>query len=116
MSNYYKLLFITTVIVITSPLFANASGLSVSPSSLEFIPTSIKQAENKTVTVHNPTGELQNIEIDAGALKTWLIIEPKTFTLKPGEQRTVDIKLILPLKPGNINKNGNLSIVATGAK
>ena len=71
------------------PTFTSAAGIQVSPSSLEFDDAS----QSQTLTIVNPTADVQIFEVSADEFKDAIIIEPKSFTLESGGQKKVSITI-----------------------
>lgn len=108
-----KILILTTAIFFT-PLLTSASGLSVSPTRLDFT-IKDKFSQIQEIIVANPTAETVVIEVYSDDSSGLIICAPKFFILTSGGRKIVSVSLaqknILTFRQNN-NISANLSVVA----
>lgn len=100
-------------LLLSSPLFASAAGIQVSPGKLDFTIVTGKET-SQTITVVNPTADVQVFEVYSDDFSDAIKALPESFTLESGAKRTVNVTVnASALKsPGNQNLATNLSVVA----
>lgn len=110
---------IIPIIYLLLALSAAASGLSITPSRLDFAVDDGKEAL-QTITVMNPTADVMVFEVYADEFSNVISLRPESFTLESGGRKEVSVMIDAsnsPLPPLKIRggKGGvistNLSIV-----
>lgn len=104
-----KLLLFLSILV---PTITSASGIEVTPSKLELKVTSTNSA-SATLTIANPTADVQVFEIYPDDFAEIILASPQSFTLESGVRKVVTIT-VKPNKDGKASQilQTNLSILA----
>ncbi len=108
----FKILASITILTFIPSAVVSASGLSVSPSALNF-DLNAGQSVTKTLIIANPTGDVLVFEVYADEFKNMFSISPSSFTLESGARKEVKISI----DSNNINEypliSTNLSVVGS---
>ncbi len=101
---------LTTLILIgliTVPVLTLGAGIQVSPSRLEILIRS-KEIVTQTITVVNPTADVQIFEVYADDYENFIESNPKSFTLESGTKKNI----IISFNP-DISKQSSEQITTT---
>ena len=93
MKNGFKIILLASLFI---PSMVRAAGMQIYPSRLDFELKSGQQ-DAKTLTVTNPTADIQLFEISAEGFSQLIRTEPASFTLEPGEKKNVQVSVKSPL-------------------
>ena len=108
--TYQIINFIITISLLILPAGVLAAGLLVSPSKLDFSLTPQSKLE-QTLTIVNPTADVQVFEVYADDFTDVIKATPSSFTLESGAIKKVNI--LIDAKSLNVDQHlvTNLSVV-----
>ena len=98
------------VLLILQPLFAFAAGIQVSPARLDFTVAANRQT-SQTLTVVNPTADVQLFEVYADNFTESVKTSPASFTLEAGAKKTVTVTVNFDSQNSNRILSTTLSVV-----
>ncbi|MBI4054317.1 MAG: hypothetical protein HY397_03245 [Candidatus Doudnabacteria bacterium] len=78
------------LLLLLYPSILLAAGIQVSPSKLDLVVTS-NNASSVTLTVTNPTADVQVFEVYPEEFSELISVNPQSFTLEAGDQKTVTV-------------------------
>ena len=96
--------------LITLPLSVFATGLSVSPTRLDFEVVDGGKA-SQTLTVTNPTADVMVFEVYADEFEDMIMVQPESFTLESGGRKMVSISIDAKDANKSQSISTNLSVV-----
>ena len=103
------IILITLTLLIPFPMVI-AAGLQVSPAKLDFTVNN-KSQTSQTITVVNPTTDVQVFEVYADDFANVIKAQPESFTLESGTRKTVKISVDGQNLKTNQSLATNLSVV-----
>ncbi len=77
------------LIMLLLPLSANAAGIEVSPSKLDFTVSGASASQN--ILVANPTADVQIYQVYPDDFAEFIKTNPASFTLESGARKTVEV-------------------------
>ena len=90
---------------------ASAAGVQVLPSKIEVI-IPAHETRTYTITVANPTRDVQTFEVYPNALEDQIMVSPRSFNLEAGERREVTLTIKPTADARDSQSATTISIVA----
>ena len=101
---------LTASFLLALPSIVAAAGLQISPAKLEFtLPA--QSALEQTLTIVNPTADVQVFEVYADDFTDIIKAAPASFTLESGAKKSVKISVDAKRLKNNQHLGANLSVV-----